>query len=199
MFTSFVPGFLLSLTLILAIGAQNAFVLRQGLRREHVFWTCLTCGLSDAILIAAGVAGFGALAEAMPWFETAMRWGGAAFLIWYGWLNARSAWRGGAALDSGGTATSRLSRVILTLLALTWLNPHVYLDTVVLIGSISAQYPDRLAFGAGATLASFVFFFSLGYGARLVAPVFARPASWQVLDAAIALIMWGIAAKLLLM
>ena len=198
MLSSFVPGFLLSLTLILAIGAQNAFVLRQGLRREHVFWVCLTCGLSDAILIAAGVAGFGALAQAVPWFETVMRYGGAAFLIWYGWLNAVSAWRGGAALDTDGAATQSLSKAILTLLALTWLNPHVYLDTVVLIGSISAQYPDRLAFGTGAVLASVVFFFSLGFGARLLTPFFARPASWQVLDGIIALTMWSIAAKLLI-
>lgn len=199
MVASFIPGFALSLTLILAIGAQNAFILRQGLRREHVFWVCLTCGASDAILIAGGVAGFGALAEALPWFETVMRYGGSAFLIWYGALNAQSAWRGGATLDTSGTATQSLRRAILTLLALTWLNPHVYLDTVVLIGSISAQYPDRLAFGAGAVLASFAFFFALGYGARLLAPLFARPASWRILDAVIALTMWGIAAKLLLL
>jgi L-lysine exporter family protein LysE/ArgO len=199
MASSFVPGFLLSLTLILAIGAQNAFVLRQGLRRSHVFWVCLTCALSDALLIAAGVAGFGALAEAAPWFETVMRYGGAAFLIWYGFLNARAAWRGGGRLEVEGQGAQSLRRAILTLLALTWLNPHVYLDTLVLLGSISAQYPDRLAFGIGATSASFVFFFALGYGARLLSPVFARPRSWQVLDALIALTMWAIAAKLLLM
>lgn len=199
MLSSFIPGFLLSLTLILAIGAQNAFVLRQGLRREHVFWVCLTCGLSDAMLIAAGVAGIGALSRAAPWFETLMRYGGAAFLIWYGFENARAAWRGGAVLSTNGTGGQGLKRTILTLLALTWLNPHVYLDTVVLIGSISAQYPDRLAFGIGAMFASIVFFFTLGYGARLLAPLFARPRSWQVLDAIIAVTMWAIAAKLLLM
>ncbi len=199
MLTSFLPGFALSLTLILAIGAQNAFVLRQGLRREHVFWVCLTCGVSDALLIAAGVAGFGALAEAVPWFETVMRYGGAAFLIWYGAQNALSAWRGGEMLDATGEATQSLSKAILTLLALTWLNPHVYLDTVVLIGSISAQYPDRLAFGTGAVLASLTFFFALGYGARLLSPLFAKPVSWQILDGIIALTMWAIAAKLLLM
>lgn len=198
MLTSFVPGFLLSLTLILAIGAQNAFVLRQGLRREHVFWVCLTCGVSDAILIAAGVAGIGALARAVPMFETAMRYGGALFLIWYGWRNAVSAWRGGAVLDTDGTVTPNLTKTLLTLMAITWFNPHVYLDTVVLVGSISAQYPDRLLFGAGATLASVVFFFTLGYGARLLIPLFAKPVSWQILDAIIALTMWGIAAKLLL-
>ena len=194
---SFIPGFLLSLSLILAIGAQNAFVLRQGLRRAHVLPVVLTCAASDAVLIVAGVAGFGALAEAVPWFEPLMRYGGAAFLLWYGWMNARSAWRGGQALRMGGDEEQSLRAAILTVLALTWLNPHVYLDTVVLIGSISAQYPDRLAFGIGATLASFVFFFSLGYGARALAPLFARPRAWQVLDAIIALTMWAIAFKLL--
>ncbi|MEQ6247320.1 LysE/ArgO family amino acid transporter [Sulfitobacter sp. HNIBRBA3233] len=198
MLASLVPGFLLSLSLILAIGAQNAFVLRQGLRREHVFWVCLTCALSDALLISAGVAGFGALATQLPWFETVMRYGGAAFLLVYGWRNAQSAWRGGAVLDAGGRGGAVLGRTLLTLLALTWLNPHVYLDTVVLIGSISAQYPDRLAFGIGAVAASFVFFFALGYGARLLQPLFARPASWRVLDAVIALTMWGIALSLIL-
>ncbi|WP_299282511.1 LysE/ArgO family amino acid transporter [uncultured Tateyamaria sp.] len=195
--TSFVPGFLLSLSLILAIGAQNAFVLRQGLRRSHVFWVCLTCAVCDALLIAAGVAGFGALSEALPWFEPVMRYGGAAFLMWYGWQNARSAWRGTSALDAGGQETQSLRAAVGTVLALTWLNPHVYLDTVVLIGSISSQYPDRLMFGIGATLASFVFFFALGYGARLLAPLFANPRAWRVLDAIIALTMWAIALKLL--
>jgi L-lysine exporter family protein LysE/ArgO len=199
MLLSFVSGYALSLTLILAIGAQNAFVLRQGLRQEHVFWVCLVCGLSDALLIIAGILGIGALSEAMPWFETLMRYAGAAFLIWYGAQNALSAWRGGSTLKAEGAAGQSLRRALLTVLALTWLNPHVYLDTVILIGSISAQYPDRLSFGIGATLASFSFFFALGYGARLLSPVFARPRSWQILDAGIALTMWAIAAKLLLM
>ena len=197
--TAFMPGFALSLTLILAIGAQNAFVLRQGLRHVHVFWVCFTCALSDAVLIAAGVAGFGALAEAVPWFETAMRYGGAAFLIWYGFQNARAAWQGGQALQADGQASQSLRATLLTVLALTWLNPHVYLDTVVLLGSISAQYENRLIFGAGAVTASFVFFFALGYGARVLKPLFAQPRSWQILDALIAATMWSIAAKLLLM
>ncbi len=196
---AFAPGFALSLTLILAIGAQNAFVLRQGLRKSHVFWVCLTCAVSDALLIAAGVAGFGALGQALPWFEPVMRYGGAAFLIWYGARNAMSAWRGGAALEAEGINTQSLRSTILTLLALTWLNPHVYLDTVVLLGSISAQYDNRLAFGVGAVSASFVFFFGLGYGARLLSPLFAMPRSWQILDGLIAVTMWAIAAKLLLM
>ena len=195
--TSALAGFLLSLSLILAIGAQNAFVLRQGLRRAHVFEICLFCGLSDAILITAGVAGFGALAQALPWFETAMRYGGAAFLIWYGFLNARSAWRGGEALVAAGPAETSLVQILLTLAAITWLNPHVYLDTVVLIGSISAQHDDRLAFGIGAVTASLVFFFALGYGARLLSPIFRRPRAWQVLDAGIAVVMWTIAFGLL--
>ncbi|MFG6562905.1 LysE/ArgO family amino acid transporter [Sulfitobacter sp. 1A13421] len=199
MFTSLLPGFALSLTLIMAIGAQNAFVLRQGLRREHVLPVVLVCAASDAVLIMSGVAGFGALAEAAPWFGPLMRYGGAAFLLWYGWRNAVSAWRGGEALEAEGQSTRSLRKAILTLLALTWLNPHVYLDTLVLLGSISAQYPDRLSFGIGAVLASFVFFFSLGYGARLLAPLFARPRSWQVLDAIIAVTMWAIAIKLLAM
>ena len=199
MISAFLPGFALSLTLILAIGAQNAFVLRQGLKQQHVFWVCATCALSDALLIAAGVAGFGTLGVALPWFEPIMRYGGAAFLIWYGAQNAFSAWRGGEALVADEVASSSLRRTILTLLALTWLNPHVYLDTVVLLGSISAQYQDRLAFGIGAVMASFIFFFGLGYGARLLTPLFAKPRSWQILDMLIALTMWAIAVKLLLM
>lgn len=196
---SFLPGFILGFSLILAIGAQNAFVLRQGLRRTHVFWVCLTCAVSDAILIAAGVAGFGALAQAVPWFGPAMQFGGAAFLLWYGARAFLSAWRGGAHLAAAEDAAVPLLPVLATAIALTWLNPHVYLDTVVLIGSIAAQYPDRLAFGLGAVTASFVFFFSLGYGARALAPVFARPRAWQILDVVIGAVMWGIAIKLLVM
>lgn len=196
--TSFWAGFSLGFSLILAIGAQNAFVLRQGLLHRHVFAVCAFCALSDALLIAAGVAGFGSLARAVPWFETAMRYGGAAFLIWYGWRNARAAWAGGGALGAQGKGADSLRAALVTLTALTWLNPHVYLDTVVLVGSISAQYPSQLRFGAGAVLASFVFFFSLGYGARLLAPLFARPRAWQALDAIIALTMWSIAASLLI-
>ncbi len=195
--SSFLPGFLLSLTLILAIGAQNAFVLRQGLRREHVFWVCATCTLCDAVLIAAGVAGFGALADAAPWFETAMRYGGAAFLLVYGTQAALSAWRGGEALEAEGAVGQSLRSTLVTLLAITLLNPHVYLDTLVLVGSVSAQYPDKVAFAAGAILASAIFFFILGYGARLLQPVFARPVSWRILDALIAVTMWSIALALL--
>lgn len=192
-------GFLTGFSLILAIGAQNAFVLRQGLRRDHIFAVCLTCALSDALLIIGGVAGFGALAEAVPWLETVMRFGGAAFLAVYGALNLRSAWRGGASLMASDDVQSALGPVLLTVLALTWLNPHVYLDTLMLIGSVSAQYSNRLEFGLGAVAASFTFFFGLGYGARLLAPLFAHPRAWQVLDTGVGLTMWAIAGKLLVM
>ena len=198
MFITFVQGFALSITLILAIGAQNAFVLRQGLREAHVFWICLICGVIDAVLIVAGIAGFGALAQAVPWFEAAMRFVGAAFLIWYGWHNAVSAWRGGSALEAAKDDQQTLSSAILTLVALSLLNPHVYLDTVVLIGSISSQYDNRVVFGFGAVTASMTFFFMLWYGARLLRPLFANPRAWQVLDALIAVTMWAIAAKLIL-
>lgn len=190
-------GFALGFSLIMAIGAQNAFVLRQGLRGAHVLAVVLACAVSDAALIAAGVAGFGALAEAVPLFETVMRWGGAAFLIWYGARNFRAALAGGSALMDQGDTTQSLRAAVLTCLALTWLNPHVYLDTVVLIGSISAQYEDRLAFALGAMSASFVFFFSLGYGARVLRPLFTSPRAWQVLDVVVGLTMWVIAAKLI--
>ncbi len=192
-------GFALGLSLIVAIGAQNAFVLRQGLRRAHVLPVVLVCALSDAVLIVAGVTGFGLLAAQLPGLETAMRWLGAAFLTCYGARTLLSAWRGGGALraeEAPGNGTLR--RAVLTCLALTWLNPHVYLDTVMLLGAVSAQYPDRLAVGAGAVTASVIFFFALGFGARLLAPVFARPVAWRVLDLGIGLTMWAIALKLLL-
>lgn len=189
-------GFALGLSLILAIGAQNAFVLRQGLRRAHVLAVVLVCAVSDAVLVAAGVTGFGVLAEAVPGLEQIMRYGGAAFLLVYGARSFCAAWRGGVALEAGEGAGS-LRRAVLTCLALTWLNPHVYLDTVVLLGSVSAQYADRFAFGLGAVCASFVFFFALGYGARLLAPLFQRPASWRVLDAGVGCVMWAIAIGLL--
>ncbi|MCR9126724.1 MAG: LysE/ArgO family amino acid transporter [Rhodobacteraceae bacterium] len=195
---SFVSGFALGFGLILAIGAQNAFVLRQGLRQSHVFWVCFVCALSDMVLIAAGVAGIGAFSEAAPWFEPLMRYGGAAFLIWYGFVSLNRAWRGGDALRASEGAQPGLAATVATALALTWLNPHVYIDTVLLIGSIAAQYDSRIGFGAGACLASFVFFFSLGYGARLLAPLLARPRAWQVLELIIAATLWIIAARLLL-
>ncbi|SFE63025.1 LysE/ArgO family amino acid transporter [Roseivivax sediminis] len=195
--TAALAGFTLGLSLILAIGAQNAFVLRQGLVRRHVLAVVLTCAASDAALIAAGVSGMGALGARLPWFAPAMRLGGAAFLLWYGARALHTAWRGGMTMEAGGAAQS-LRAALLTCLALTWLNPHVYLDTVVLLGAVAAGYDNRLAFGIGAVTASFVFFFALGYGARALAPLFAAPAAWRALDAVVGVTMWAIAASLLL-
>jgi L-lysine exporter family protein LysE/ArgO len=197
MFEALIAGYLVALSLIAAIGAQNAFVLRQGIRREHVGWVVLVCATSDAILIAAGVAGFGAVSQSVPWLGDAMRVVGVAFLLVYGALRFQAAWRGGEALVAAAASPVALRRIIVTLLLLTWANPHVYLDTVVLIGSISAQYaPHGLAFGIGAVLASGSFFIALGYGARLLAPVMARPRAWVVLEVIVGLTMWAIAAAL---
>ncbi|MPR08727.1 LysE/ArgO family amino acid transporter [Microvirga tunisiensis] len=191
-------GFLLGLSLILPIGAQNAFVLRVGLRGEHVLAVCLTCALSDALLIMAGVSGFAQLSARVPWAETVLLYGGAAFLIAYGARSFMAALKS-ESLRPSDTAQTGLGRVVLTCLALTWLNPHVYLDTVVLIGSISTQFDEgKVLFATGAMLASFTFFFSLGFGARLLKPLFARPVTWRILDIAIGLIMWATAARLLL-
>lgn len=193
------PGFLLGLGLIMAIGAQNALVLRQGLRGEHVFVICLACALSDALLILTGVLAFAWISAVLPWLEPAMRWGGAAFLIFYGLRGFLSAFgRDEVLLPAGGPAPPLMPALAATM-AITWLNPHVYLDTVVLVGSVSAQYgTGRAMFAAGAMLASFVFFFSLGYGARLLRPLFARPFAWRVLEAVTGCVMWAIAADLLI-
>lgn len=194
---SYAAGFGTGLSLIVAIGAQNAFVLRQGLLRRHVLWVCLFCAVSDAVLILLGVAGMARIIQSAPLLAQALRWAGVAFLIWYGARSFRSAWAGGEMLrPEGGAAT--LGRTLAILAALTWLNPHVWLDTVVLLGAVSVQWPDPLAFGAGAMTGSFVFFFALGYGARLLAPVFARPRAWQALEAMIGLVMWSIALGLVL-
>lgn len=197
-FAAGVSGFLLGASLIIAIGAQNAFILRQGLLRQHVFVLCLVCSLSDAALIAAGVGGFGALVAAN---ETAIRfvtWAGAAFLTVYGLIALRRAWKPEAmhaARDGGASLASAMAAC----LSFTFLNPHVYLDTVVLLGGISGGYEGaaRLSFGIGAVTASFVWFFALGYGARLLEPLFARPVAWRVLDILIAGVMFALAASLL--
>lgn len=195
---SWLAGFGTSISLIMAIGAQNAFVLRQGLLRQHVFWVCLFCAVSDAVLIAFGIMGAGSLMQALPWLEPVMRWGGAAFLLWYGYKAMRSAVRGTSALQAAGAADTRLAPAIGTIAMLTWANPHVYLDTVVLIGAISARWQPVVGFALGAMMASFVFFFMLGYGARVLAPVFARPSAWRVLDTLVAIVMWSIAFALIL-
>lgn len=189
-------GFAASLSLILAIGAQNAFVLRQGLARSHVFAVSAFCALADAVLISAGVFGFGRLTALAPWVETAMRLGGAAFLIFYGLRSLLAAWRGGTAMQVGASAQRSLAATLGVAAALTLLNPHVYLDTVVLLGAVAAPHP-KAPFALGAIAASVLFFFSLGYGARLLAPLFAKPASWRILDALVAVLMLGLAAGLL--
>jgi len=185
------------LSLIVAIGAQNAFVLRQGLRREHVLAVVLVCALSDAVLILAGIAGAGAVIHAAPVVLTVVRYAGAAFLLVYGLFAARRALRPAALTAAAPAVRTSLTATLGTVLALTWLNPHVYLDTVVLLGSIANTHgADRWWFGLGATLGSVVWFTALGYGARLLQPVFARPAAWRVLDAIIAVVMVALAVSL---
>jgi L-lysine exporter family protein LysE/ArgO len=199
MTAAWIAGFALSFSLILAIGAQNAFVLRQGLRRAHVGAVVAICCLSEAALIVSGVAGFGALSEVAPWVLDAMRWGGAAFLVIYGLRSLRTAWNSTEALDPAGTAVGSLKAAIGTTLLLTWANPHVYLDTVGLIGAVAAAYgPERWLFGGGALSASILFFVVLGYGARGLAPIFAQPKAWRILDGVVGLTMLALAAKLVL-
>ena len=191
-------GFLASFTLIAAIGAQNAFVLRQGIRREHVLPVVAVCTVSDIVLISAGIAGFGALISAHPNVVDIAKFGGAAFLIGYGLLAARRAVRP-SALTPSESAPARLLEVIVTCLALTWLNPHVYLDTVVLLGALANEHrDDRWMFGIGAVTASAVWFVSLGLGARRLAGLFATPSTWRILDSLIAVMMIGLGLSLAL-
>lgn len=191
-------GFATSLSLIVAIGAQNAFVLRQGIRNEHVLPVVVLCAASDLVLIVAGIAGVGALVTAHPSVMTFARYGGAAFLIGYGLLAARRAIRP-ATLSPSESAPSRLPEVLLTGLALTFLNPHVYLDTVVLLGTLANQRSDgRWLFGLGAIVASTLWFVGLGFGARRLAGVFARPGTWRLLDGLIAVVMIALGISLTL-
>ena len=190
-------GMALGLGLIVAIGAQNAFVLRQGLRLEHVAAVVAVCTLSDLALIAGGVLGAGAALSRVPWLIPVICFAGAAFLLCYGLLAARRALRPGALLPDARGVRTGLAVTVGTCLALTWLNPHVYLDTVVLLGSMSSTYGEhRWAFAAGAGVGSAVWFTGLGYGARLLRPVFARPTAWRVLDGGIALVMGSLAVSL---
>ncbi len=193
-------GFFTSFALILAIGAQNAFVLRQGMLRQHVFAVAFTCALSDAILISFGVAGFGVLVAQFPNLPLIMRYAGAAFLLGYGALRFYAAWKGGAHMEGAKPAAS-LRATILTCLMLTWLNPHVYLDTLGLLGAVSTQFETatlKVIFGAFAVLASFVFFFSLAYGAKLMSPIMRSNRAWQIMDVGIGALMWLLAAGLIL-
>lgn len=199
MLTPYLTGFFTSAALIMAIGAQNAFVLRQGLKREHVGAVVAVCALSDALLIALGVAGMGALVQRSPALLEAARWGGVLFLGAYALQALRRAWRG-EHLTPGQDRPLSLKGAVATCLAFTYLNPHCWLDTVVLLGSLGSQQAagQRPWFGAGAASASLVWFVSLGYGARLLAPVFARPLAWRLLDSLIAVVMAGLAGGLAL-
>lgn len=198
----FLAGLTLGLSLIVAIGAQNMFVLRQGLRREHVLLVAAICAASDAALIVAGVSGVRAATASLPWLLPAIRWGGAAFLVGYGLLAARRAWRpAGDALvaANGGPAATTAASAALTCLALTWLNPHVYLDTVFLLGSIAGTHGDRRwEFAAGAALGSVLWFSSLAWGARFLSPLLASARAWRVLDGVIAVVMVGLGVSLAL-
>jgi L-lysine exporter family protein LysE/ArgO len=183
--------------LIIAIGAQNAFVLRQGLLRQHVLAVAAFCAVSDATLILAGVAGFGEAIRAAPALLEAVRWGGAAFLFWYGFSAFRRAFRPGALEAASGEGLT-LRAALAQCAAFTWLNPHVYLDTVILVGGLSTAFgPDRWWCAFGAAAASFVWFFALAYGARLLIPIFRKPSAWKVLDIGIGCVMWLLAAKIL--
>ncbi len=193
-----IEGFLLSFGLILAIGAQNAFVLRQGLKRQYVFTVTTICAMSDAMLIGAGVFGLGSLIREAPDLIRFVTIGGAIFLLVYGALALRRALSPGA-LQAAEDRGLSYRAAIMTVLAFTFLNPHVYLDTVVMLGGLSARHDlaGRLAFWGGGAVASATFFYCLGYGARWLSPLFARPSAWRVFDVIVGLIMWGIAASLL--
>lgn len=187
--SDYLSGFAVSFSLILAIGSQNAFVLKQGLKREHVFIICLFCAITDAILISAGVAGFGAVTARYP---RAIEWAkiaGTVFLLVYGLQSLYASARKSHAMSTEGQATSSLKKALLLCMGFTWLNPHVYLDTLVLIGMVSTKASSKLWFILGAVSASVSFFFALGYGARLLSPLFTKPKAWNILDALVGVLM----------
>lgn len=199
MITPFLLGLGSGLSLIVAIGAQNAFVLQQGIRRQHILTVVLICGLTDAFLELLGIAGIGLIVERAPLVLEIIRWGGVAFLLWYALGAIRRAWRP-ESLTAGGGAQGSLRSTVLACLAITYLNPHVYLDTMVLMGTIgNAQGDDgRWWFWFGGTIASVGWFALLGYGARLLTGVFARPLAWRILDSCVAATMLVIAARLVI-
>ena len=185
----YVSGFMLGLSLIFAIGSQNAFILKQGLKKQHVFAICLFCAVSDALLISAGVAGFGAITARYPNAVFIAKIAGALFLLVYGLQSLYASATKSHALTQDPQQVSSLKKSLLLCFGFTWLNPHVYLDTLVLVGMVSTGAASKLQFGIGAVSASFVFFFSLGYGARLLSPLFAKPKAWNILDALVGLLM----------
>ena len=192
-------GFGLGMGLIVAIGAQNTFVLRQGLRRKYMFVTALICSVSDAVLILFGIYGFGAIVVRYPELITALTWGGASIVFFYGIISFRSSFS--SISYHGDSLETSLSwqKTVLTTLAFTWLNPHVYLDTVVLVGSIGVQYEDvnRFLFAIGAMSASIIWFFGLVYGAARLAPLFRNPLTWRILDSIVGIVMWWISYSLI--
>lgn len=202
MFATFLKGAMVASGLIIAIGAQNAFVLKQGLARQHIFWVALICFLCDAVLMSAGVLGLGALIKGSPVATLSLTLIGAVFLFWYGFNAFRSALMGTAHLEAAKQRVQNVSlrTVVGTTLALTLLNPHVYLDTVVVLGGVAGTLAlaEKLPFLLGAISVSGVWFFGLGYGARLLSPLFQKPRTWQALDLLIGVIMWWIALELLL-
>ena len=210
--TALLAGLGLGFSLIVAIGAQNLFVLRQGLRREHIVPVIIVCAVSDAVLVVIGIAGLGVVLQSIPWLETVVRWLGFAFLVGYGLLAAWRAWKPKGGLVTANEqddapavsaiqsrSTSRRTTVILTALALTWLNPHVYLDTVFLLGTVANTHGDmRWWFAAGAVAASLVWFFGLAYGSRHLGRWLSTPRAWRILDAIIAVVMIGLGISLVL-
>lgn len=195
---AWLAGLSLGASLVVAVGAQNTFVLQQGLRREHVGAVVATCLGLDAILMTLGVNGVAAAFGAHPALLAAMGWAGAAFLLWYAWQAARRAWTGQALATSTAGGARPLAPVLAQALACTLLNPHVYIDTLLLVGAVGAQQPPamRAAFVAGCVTSSAIWFVGLGFGARLLAPVFARPVAWRWLDSGVALTMGALGLRL---
>ena len=198
MLLAFISGFLISISLILALGPQNVFVLRQGLLRSHVFASCLVCSISDALLIAAGVLGVGLFITQIEGLAVWMSIGASIFLIFYGCLRIKSALNP-KGLEVDDSESKDLWPTMLAGLAFTYLNPHVYVDTLLLIGGASSRYTgdDQLMFGVGAATASFVFFFSLGYGAKSLSPLLNNPESWKIIDLFVAGVMFTVAGILM--
>lgn len=197
--SAFVYGLGIGFSLILAIGAQNAFVLKQGLKQQYVFWVCFICALSDSILIYLGVTGFSKIVVNFPLILIMSKYFGAAFLFFYGLRNFYSALKSTSSLNPSDIEKDSLLKIIGMCLAFTWLNPHVYLDAIILIGSISVQFSDQLyLFAAGTILASWIFFFSVGYGAKMLIPLFKKATSWKILDVLIGVTMWTIATMLII-
>ncbi len=194
---AFISGLLVGLSLIIAIGAQNAFVIRQGLARQHVFLVVMICAAADAALIALGIAGLGAVISSLPWLLEGIRWFGVAYLTWFGITAVRSALKSQKLDETSLQPTVAIKKIVLTTLGFTLLNPHVYLDTVILVGSVANQFEDnRWIFGFGAMAASIIWFYSLGFGARAASGLMKKPIFWKILDSIIAIVMFSVAAAL---